>query len=103
MAEQLTHLVEVASRDLIVRIVPFAADITRLTLSFVLATVDGGKQVASLDSPLRGQLTERPDDIAELRRFWGHTGAEALSQQASIGLIKKTISERWFLNEMAKG
>lgn len=103
MAEQLTHLVELASRDLIVRIVPFAANITRFALSFVLATVDGGKQVASLDSHIKGQLTERPDDIAELRRLWGHTGAEALSQQASIGLIQEAINERWFVNEMAKG
>jgi hypothetical protein len=97
MAEQLNHLVEMAGRDLIVRVVPFSADLTRLTLSFVLATVDGGKQVASLDSPLRGRLTERPDEIGELRRFWGHTGAEALSQHASIDLIRKTISERWFI------
>jgi transcriptional regulator with XRE-family HTH domain len=95
MAGQLTRLIEMASQDLIVRIVPFLARISRFTLSFVLATVDSGKQVAYLDSPLTPQITERLDGIAELRRFWGHTGAEALSQQASIELIRRTIKDRW--------
>jgi hypothetical protein len=84
-----------ASRELIIRIVPFSADITRLTLSFVLATVEDGRQVALLDGPLRGHITEKPHDIAELRRFWGQTGAAALSQQDSIDLIQETIKERW--------
>jgi hypothetical protein len=96
MAEQLTHLVEIASHDLIIRIVPFNADLTRFTLSFVLATVENGKQVASLDGPLhQGHITERPNDIAELRRCWGQTGAAALSPQDSIDLIQATIKERW--------
>jgi hypothetical protein len=96
MADQLTRLVELAGRDLVIRIVPFSADLTRFTLSFALATVENGKQVASLDGPLHlGQITERPGDIAELRRFWGQTGAAALSQQDSIDLIQETIKERW--------
>jgi transcriptional regulator with XRE-family HTH domain len=93
MAEQLTHLVEMASPDLIIRIVPFAADLTRFTYSFVLATVEDGKQIALLDGPLRGHITESPSDIAELRRFWGQAGAAALSQQDSIDLIQATIKE----------
>lgn len=95
MAEQLTSLIDRLSPDMIVRIIPFAANITRFTLSFVLATLDSGKQVAYLDSPLRGSITERATDIAELKRFWGHSGAEALSQQASIELMRKVIEERW--------
>lgn len=97
MAEQLTRLVDVTGPDLIVRVVPFSADLTRLTLSFVLATVDGGQQVALLDSPLRGQITERPVDITELQRFWGQTSAEALSQQATLSLMKETIKDRWLI------
>lgn len=95
MAKQLTYLIEAVGQDLILRIVPFSADLTRLTLSFVLATVDSGKQVAYLDSPLTPRLTERPTDIAELRRFWGQTGAEALSQRASIELTQAAINDRW--------
>lgn len=95
MAAQLNRLVELSSQDLIVRVVPFSANIVRFTLSFVLATVDSGKQVAYLDSALKGRIVERADEIAELRRFWSQTGAEALSQQNSIDLIQKTINERW--------
>ncbi|TDD65110.1 helix-turn-helix domain-containing protein [Actinomadura rubrisoli] len=93
MTEQLGRLI--ASRDQIVRVVPFSADIKRFTLSFVLATLDSGKQVAYLDSALRGRITERPSDIAELWRFWGEAGAAALSQEASIDLIHRTIEDRW--------
>jgi hypothetical protein len=95
MVDQLTHLVEMASSDLIIRIVPFDADLARFTYSFVLATVEDGKQVALLDGPLLGRITQSPNDIAELRRFWGQTGAAALSQQDSIDLIQVTIKERW--------
>lgn len=96
MANQLDHLIQLASHDLIVRIVPFTADITRLILAFWLATVDSGKQVAFLESALRGHITEQPSDVAELRRVWAQTGAESLSPQASIDLIQETIKDRWF-------
>jgi transcriptional regulator with XRE-family HTH domain len=95
MAEQLTRLTEMVSRDLTIRVVPFSADITRITLSFVVATIGGGKQVGLLDSTLKARITEKPEDIAELQRFWGHTSAEALSQQATIKLIQETIKDRW--------
>jgi transcriptional regulator with XRE-family HTH domain len=96
MAEQLKHLIELARRDdIAVRIVPLDANINRFTHTFILATVDSGKQVAYLDSALVGRITERPADIMELRRFWVRSGAEALSQPASIDLIKKIIKERW--------
>jgi transcriptional regulator with XRE-family HTH domain len=97
MAEQLTRLVEVTNPDLIVRVVPFTANLTRVTLSFLLATVDGGGMVALLDSPLRGQITELSEDMADLQRFWGQTSAEALSQQATIDLIQETIKDRWYI------
>lgn len=95
MAEQLSRLLELIGRELIIRIVPLSAGLARLTLPFVLATVDGGKQVAFLDGPLRGQITEEPSDIAELRRCWAQAGAAALSQSDSIDLIQRTVKERW--------
>jgi hypothetical protein len=95
MAEQLTHLMEVGGRDLIIRVVPFSADLDRFTLSFHLATMSKGGQVALLDSPLRGQITEQPEDIIDLQRIWGQTSGAALTQQATIDLIKETIRDRW--------
>jgi len=96
MAEQLTRLVEVVSPDLIIRVVPFSADLTRITLTFVLATVDGG-QVALLEGPFSGQISELSEDMAGLQRCWGQTSAEALSQQATLNLIQETIKDRWFI------
>lgn len=96
MADALNHLVRMSERDdIVVRIVPFMTGLSTLTLSFVLATVDSGKQVAYLDGPLRGRITERRSDIVDLRRIWGQTGAEALPKQESINLIQKVIGERW--------
>jgi transcriptional regulator with XRE-family HTH domain len=96
MAEALTHLVTMAGRDdIIVRIVPLSANLTRFAYPFVLATVESGKQLAYIQGALRGRILEGPADIAELRRLWARYGAEALSQQDSIDLIQKTINERW--------
>lgn len=96
MAEQLRHLLAMAERDdIIIRIILLSADINRFAHSFFVATVESGRQVGYLESALKGRIVERPTDVAELRRLSVLFGAQALSQQDSIDLIRKTISERW--------
>jgi transcriptional regulator with XRE-family HTH domain len=96
MAEALSHLVTMAGRDdVIVRVVPLSADLTRFAYPFVLATVESGKQAAYIEGALRGRILEGPADIAELRRLWARFGAEALSRQDSLELINETIKKRW--------
>jgi transcriptional regulator with XRE-family HTH domain len=96
MAESLSHLVTMAGRDdIIIRVVPLCANVTRFAYPFVLATVESGKQLAYIQGALRGRILEGPADITELRRLWARFGAEALSQRDSIDLIQKTINERW--------
>lgn len=96
MAEALSHLVEMSARDdLIVRIVPFTANVTRFAYPFVLATVESGQQLAYIEGALRGRIVERPDEIAQLRRLWGRYGALALPEHESIDLIQQMIKERW--------
>lgn len=96
MAEALNHLIDMGGRDdVIVRMLPLAADLTRVSSHFVLATVESGKQLAFVEDARSGRILERPSDIAELRRTWGMYGALALSEQESRDLIRKTIEDRW--------
>jgi transcriptional regulator with XRE-family HTH domain len=96
MTQALTHLLKMAGNDdVIVRIVPLSGNIKRFAYTFVLATLDSGKQIAYLDSARKGRIEEHPAEITELRRMWAHFGGAALSQEASIELIQHTIDERW--------
>jgi transcriptional regulator with XRE-family HTH domain len=96
MAEALNHLVSMGERDdVIVRILPLVADLTRLSFPFVLATVGSGKQLAFVEDARGGRILERPEDIAELHEVWGRYSALALSEQESRDLIRKTIEDRW--------
>lgn len=96
MAATLTHLVAMGERDdVIIRVLPLAADYVRLSSQFVLATVETGKQLAFVEDARSGRILERPSDIAELQRLWGRYGALALSERESVDLIMKVIEERW--------
>jgi hypothetical protein len=96
MRGALTHLIKMAGEDdIIVRIVPLSGNIKRFAYTFVLASLDSGKQLAYLDSARKGRIEEDPAEITELRRMWAHFGGAALSQEASIEMIQNTIDERW--------
>lgn len=100
MAVALNHLVDMTERDdLILRIVPLASDLTRFSYPFALATVESGdkraSQIGYVEGALRGSIVEHSTDIAELQQFWGRYGAQALTEQQSIEMIRKTVENRW--------
>lgn len=96
MVEQLRHLLSMTERgDLSIRVIPLSANADRFTYPFSLATIGNGKQIGYPQGTLRGRIMERPEDVAELRRYWLYLSALALSRDDSIKLIQTTIDERW--------
>jgi transcriptional regulator with XRE-family HTH domain len=99
MADALNHIISMGERDdLILRIVPLAADLTRFSYPFALATVESdgrASQVGYAEGALRGNIMENSRDIAELQQLWGRYGAQALTEHQSAEMIKKTIEDRW--------
>jgi transcriptional regulator with XRE-family HTH domain len=95
MYEQLTHLAEVAERDnVIVHVVPDDAPACAGFLSgFVIASFDGGDDVAYVDNQLTGDTIRSGDDVTRLRHFFDVFRGDALSRQASIGLIRKAAEQ----------
>jgi transcriptional regulator with XRE-family HTH domain len=97
MADALARVVELVESDNIVaRVLPLNSDVGgQIFCPFHLATVDGGGQVAFVEAEIGGKIVERPTDLSRLRRKWARSSAEALSRQASVDLIQRTIKERW--------
>jgi transcriptional regulator with XRE-family HTH domain len=99
MAEALNHLVDMGGRDnVIIRIIPLNSDLTRFSYPFALATVEGdgrAGQIGYMEGALRGSIVEHSADIAELQRLWGRYSAQALTEQQSSDLIRKTTEDRW--------
>jgi hypothetical protein len=95
MHDQLAHLLDIADRpQVVIQIVPFdAGAYTGLAGPFVIATFDDGEAVY-VDSALSGDVVERPDDIATIKRLWESLRAEALPRKKSIELMAKVV-EIW--------
>ncbi|MEH1012633.1 helix-turn-helix transcriptional regulator [Micromonospora sp. CPCC 206060] len=97
MREQLAHLVEMGRRPHIqIHVVP--ADVGEypgLAGPFVLGCYDDGTRVVHLDTPLHGQVIDRPEDVANLNRRWEAVRGEALSRRQSAELIAKVAEELW--------
>jgi transcriptional regulator with XRE-family HTH domain len=93
MAGQMARL---AANDWIsVHVVPASSGYYKgLQGAFTLATLDGTAEVALLDSPLGGHVTESPDEIAELRLRWEAVRSEALPRGQSREILIKA-EERW--------
>lgn len=96
MGDQLTHLAEIAARrNVVVQVVPLTATACAGFLSpFVVASFDGGNEVAYVDNQLRGEVVEHPDEVATLRQLFELFRAEALSTKESIELITR-VAKQW--------
>lgn len=96
MHDQLMRLVELSRRDeIIIQVIPFSvgAHAGFAGASIVLASVNG-TEVAYVDNALRGDVVEKPEDVAAIRRLWQMLSAKALHEEASIELITKA-AESW--------
>jgi transcriptional regulator with XRE-family HTH domain len=96
MADQLLHLAAMAEQEnVIVQIVPSSAEACAGFLGpFVIATLDGGVELAYVDNQISGEVVERSHDVAALRRMFEVFRADALPRRQSIELIRRK-SEQW--------
>jgi transcriptional regulator with XRE-family HTH domain len=93
MHNQLKHLVESVSEKLTVQIV--RSDVSPgLSGAFVIGTVDG-KNVAYVETAVRGIVTSSNEDIAGLEDAWETIRTHALSQQESLDFIRRAAEEKW--------
>ncbi len=93
MYDQLKRLVASVCEHLTIQIIPSAVS-PRLSGAFVLATVDG-REVAYVDTAVRGIVTSSRDDIARLEDVWETIRTFALPQQDSLDFINRIAEDRW--------
>ncbi|MCO6004670.1 Scr1 family TA system antitoxin-like transcriptional regulator [Actinoallomurus purpureus] len=94
MRDQLIRLVELSERDeVIIQVIPFEVGAhAGFAGPIVLASINGA-EVAYVDNALRGEVVEKPEDVAAIRRLWQMLSAKALHEDASIELITKAAHE----------
>jgi transcriptional regulator with XRE-family HTH domain len=95
MGDQLRYLVELSERtEIIIQVIPFeAGEHAGFAGPFVLATIDGA-EVAYVDSALRGDVIEVPEDVATIKRLWIMLSGKAMNEEDSIKLIAEA-AEQW--------
>ena len=93
MHKQLNYLAESVSGRLSVQDVPSGVS-PGLSGSFVLATVDG-REVAYVETAIRGIVTSTHEDIARLEDVWETIRTYAMSQQESLDFIRRVAEEKW--------
>lgn len=96
MSDQLLHVVNLAARDtIIIQVVPFSVGEHAgfAGAAFTLASVNGS-EAAYVDNALRGDVIERTEDVASIRRLWQKLSAKARPEEESVEMIKKA-AEQW--------
>jgi transcriptional regulator with XRE-family HTH domain len=96
MYEQLTHLAAMAERSHIrIHILPLSADAcAKINGPYVIASFNGGNEVAYLDNAITGEVIEGKEELARIRRMWELFRSDALHKDESIKLITR-IAEEW--------
>ncbi|GAA0320457.1 helix-turn-helix transcriptional regulator [Actinoallomurus spadix] len=93
LSGQLVHLYAMAQRwNIVVKVVPAGTEYYA-GCPFMIAKLDG-TEIANLDTALRGQVIERPDQVAQIGRIWEDIRELASSPDESLALIK-AVAEEW--------
>lgn len=95
MREQLHHLTAVSGPQISVQVVPQGRVRAGLLAGFAIATLEGGSEIAYLETAVRGLTTGDHDEVAEVVQQFEAIRIEALPLSMSIDLIKKIAEERW--------
>jgi transcriptional regulator with XRE-family HTH domain len=96
MSDQLLHVIELAARDMvIVQVVPFRVGEHAgfAGASFTLASFNG-TEVAYVDNALRGDVIEKPEDVASIRLLWQKISAKVYPEEESLKMIEEA-AQRW--------
>jgi transcriptional regulator with XRE-family HTH domain len=96
MEEQLRHLATTAECDnVIIQVIEDSSPVCAVYAGpFVIASFDGGDDVAYLDNAISGEVVEQAEDVVRLRRIFDILRADALSHRESTKLILK-VAEQW--------
>ncbi|WP_084195378.1 helix-turn-helix domain-containing protein [Streptosporangium amethystogenes] len=95
MRAQLEHLTSIITPRISVQVVPLGGMRAGLEAGFIIATLEGGSEVAYFDTAVRGLVTSDQDDIATAAEKFEAIRIEALPLDMSMDLIKRTAEERW--------
>jgi transcriptional regulator with XRE-family HTH domain len=95
MRRQLDHLVHVTTPEVSVQIVPQGCVRAGLLAGFVIATMEGGDEVAYFETAIRGLTTSDHDDVAAALELFEAIRIDALPLGMSVELVKRTAEERW--------
>lgn len=95
MHDQLVKLQEFAQQpNIMIQIVPMdVGAYPGLAGGFGIATMDG-QEYAYVDDALSGDVLERPEEVAIMKRIWATLQVKALQDKQSMELITKAV-ERW--------
>jgi transcriptional regulator with XRE-family HTH domain len=95
MHDQLTRLTALSERpEIIIQVIPFDVGAhAGFAGPVVLASFDG-TEVAYVDNALRGEVVEKPEEVAAIRRLWQLLSSTALPEQASTELIEEA-ADSW--------
>ncbi|WP_406317283.1 helix-turn-helix domain-containing protein [Streptosporangium sp. NBC_01639] len=99
MSAQLDHLIQVAGLPHVaIQVLPFDSGCTvGLLGGFVIAQARGLTNTVYMESAGRGQVTDRPDDVADIMTKYEAIRTEALPQRLSLKLIGE-MKDRWIGN-----
>lgn len=95
MRGQLQHLVASANDRIKVHIVPNGAEVPWVSGTFVLATIDSGREIAYVETPIRGMTLGGPEELRQLEELFEQVRSQALPMGMSLDLINKVVTERW--------
>ncbi|MFC6087298.1 helix-turn-helix domain-containing protein [Sphaerisporangium aureirubrum] len=97
MADQLIRLAEIAEQEnnVFIQIIPAAAPVcAAFNGPFVIASFDGGTDVAYTDNAVSSEVIEDLETLIRLRRILDVYRAEALPKQASLDILVR-MAEQW--------
>ncbi|WP_424529050.1 helix-turn-helix domain-containing protein [Sphaerisporangium viridialbum] len=95
MRQQLEHLASIITSRVSVQVVPLGGMRAGLEAGFIIATLEGGSEIAYLETAVRGLVTTERDDLAAAVERFEAIRIEALPLRMSMDLIKRTAEERW--------
>jgi transcriptional regulator with XRE-family HTH domain len=97
MSDQLLRVAELAQRDMIiVQVIPFRvgehAGFAGASLTLASLSGSNSTEVAYVDNALRGDVVEKPEDVAAMRRLWQKLSSKARPEDESIDMIKEAAT-----------
>jgi transcriptional regulator with XRE-family HTH domain len=94
MAEQLAHLLTVASERISIQVVPGRRH-RGISGAFEIATLGDSSEVAYVETGARGMTLGSRDDVRTLNESFDVIRSRALPVEMSLDLIARTVEEKW--------